>query len=124
MGFDTIDNVVSALSDLSDKKLLLAHSGGIDSSVLAHLLWKKKTAFSVAHCNFQLRGLESEADQAAIENWCKKHQVPFFCKRIDLDAIKKKSKQGTQEAARTARYDWFEELRLLHQFDIRSEERR
>jgi len=118
VGFDTIDNVLSALSPLSDKKLLLAHSGGIDSSVLAHLLLKKKTAFSVAHCNFQLRGSESEADQAAIENWCKKHQVPFFCKRIDLIAIKKKNKKGTQEAARTARYDWFEELRLLHQFDI------
>lgn len=118
VGTNTFDKVLSALSELKSEKILLAHSGGIDSSVLAQLLWANKITFSVAHCNFQLRGSESEADQAWVEDWCKIHQVPFFCKRLDLKALKKENKQGTQEAARKARYDWFEELRILHHFDV------
>ena len=63
---------------LSGKRLLLAHSGGLDSSVLAHLLLKAGLNFSVAHCNFQLRASESEADMKFVEAWCREHSIPFF----------------------------------------------
>ena len=52
MGMNTWD---LKLDELKDKHLLLAHSGGLDSSVLAFILLREKIQFSVAHCNFQLR---------------------------------------------------------------------
>ena len=118
MDIITIDHVLQSLTEFRGKKLLLAHSGGIDSSVLAQLLKVKNIPFSVAHCNFQLRGRESELDQAWVEQWCDAHQIPFFCKRFDLNITKKKLKQGTQEAARTERYSWFDELRTSYHFDF------
>ena len=66
-------------SPLRGKRLLLAHSGGgVDSSVLAHLLLQADLDFSVAHCNFQLRGAESDQDASFVKNWCQQHQIPFF----------------------------------------------
>ena len=63
---------------LKNKKSLLAVSGGVDSIVLANLLLEASVDFSVAHCNFQLRGSESDDDFFFVEKWCQKHSIPFF----------------------------------------------
>lgn len=98
------------LDELQDKQLLLAHSGGLDSSVLAHILLKEKIHFSVAHCNFQLRGEESDKDLVFVKNWCDDNKIPFYAKVFDTKIYKEKHKLSTQEAARELRYDWFYSL--------------
>ena len=66
------------LTALSGKRFLLAHSGGLDSCVLANLLLEASVDFSVAHCNFQLRGSQSDDDFFFVEKWCQEHNIPFF----------------------------------------------
>ena len=68
------------LNHLKNKSVLLAHSSGVDSCVLAHVFLNKKINFSVAHCNFQLRGEESYNDLLFVKDWCKKNKIPFFIK--------------------------------------------
>ncbi len=118
MEFDQIKNTLQDLLSLADQKLLLAHSGGVDSSVLAELLLVNKIPFAVAHCNFQLRAEASDADEQFVVGWCTSHDIPFFTKHFDTINIKKQSKQSTQLAARSLRYQWFEELREVHDFEL------
>ena len=112
----TLDPIRKTLMGLAQEKLLLAHSGGIDSSVLAHLLLTEKIPFSVAHCNFQLREKESDEDAFFVKNWCEVNQIRHHAKRFDTLQYKIEHKLGTQEAARTLRYQWFESLREIHDY--------
>jgi tRNA(Ile)-lysidine synthase len=89
------------------KKLLLAVSGGVDSVVLFDIFYFLKINFSVAHCNFNLRGEESNQDQKFVENLSKKYDIEFFTKNFFLEKISRKS---TQMIAREMRYNWFFEL--------------
>ena len=118
MKFDEIKNTRQDLSGLADQKLLLAHSGGVDSSVLAQLLLEECISFAVAHCNFQLRAGASDADEEFVKDWCKSHDIPFLIKRFDTTTFKKQHKQSTQLAARNLRYQWFKELREKHGFTL------
>ncbi len=101
------------LPEWRQKKILLAHSGGIDSSVLAHLLKDLSCDFAVAHCNFQLRAADSEADHLLVQNWCKENNIPFFSMRFVLP----KTEASIQGKARDLRYDWFDALQELYGFD-------
>jgi tRNA(Ile)-lysidine synthase len=92
------------LLNLNDK-FLLALSGGIDSMVLAHLLWKGGFNFEAAHCNFQLRGDESDTDESFVKQWCAEHNVVVHTKRFRLNL-----NENVQQAARDSRYQWFFEL--------------
>ena len=103
---------------LSGKQLLLAHSGGLDSSVLAHLLLKAGLNFSVAHCNFQLRASESEADMKFVEAWSREHSIPFFCVKFATEIHKEFYKKSIQVSARDLRYDWFYSLMEVYEFDF------
>ena len=116
MKFEEIKNTLQDLSGHPNINLLLAHSGGVDSSVLANLLLSKKIRFSVAHCNFKLRNKDSDADEKFVMGWCNKHNIPFFTKCFDIKFYKKENKQSTQIAARNLRYEWFKELRKTHGF--------
>ena len=98
---------------LHSKKLLVAVSGGVDSMVLLDLLRELLDELAVAHCNFQLRGQDSAQDEQLVESYCKRHQLTCHIKRFDT----KLPKQSTQMAARTLRYDWFEELCLSNNYD-------
>ncbi len=93
---------------LHDKKCLLALSGGVDSMVLAHLLLKHPINFSVAHANFQLRGMDSEADQTLVEDFCNQHQIPCFVQSFDTLTYAEQQGISIQMAARELRYQWFE----------------
>lgn len=92
--------------------ILLAISGGIDSMVMLHRLLDEHgaEALAVAHCNFKLRGEESEGDYRFVEEECVRLKVAFHLKEFDTSAYAAEHGVGTQEAARDLRYSWFKEL--------------
>ncbi|WP_298140797.1 tRNA lysidine(34) synthetase TilS [Flavobacterium sp.] len=106
---------------LKEKRLLLATSGGIDSMVLVHLLHQLNYNFAVAHCNFQLRGEESDADENFVINQVSilSHRAQPRCFTIKFDTKKFASDYNLsiQLAARKLRYDWFYELLEKEKFD-------
>ena len=92
-------------------KLLLTVSGGVDSVVLCELCKQAGYEFSIAHCNFQLRGDDSERDENFVRQLAEKYGVAFYAVTFDTKRIAKERKISTQEAARELRYHWFEEIR-------------
>ena len=90
-----------------DGHFVLAVSGGADSVVLAHLLKGAGINFEIAHCNFKLRGAESDRDEAFVKNLAATLDVPFSCKHFDTEAYATAHKISIQEAARDLRYAWF-----------------
>lgn len=97
-----------------DQPFLLAMSGGADSTVLAVLLKSIGVAFYVAHVNYQLRGEESNRDEAFVSSFCSEHAIPCRIKRVDTIQYKNETGLSTQVAARKIRYDWFDQLRKDH----------
>lgn len=89
---------------------LLACSGGVDSVVLAHLCAKSGLDFAIAHCNFGLRGSESDGDETFVENLAKDLGKTFFVTHFDTADYVKKHKVSVLMAARELRYNWFFEL--------------
>lgn len=102
---------------LWQKKNILAISGGIDSVVLAHLLHGLDIPFLMAHCNFQLRGEESEGDQRFVVALSHQLSAPLAVKRFETKAYGKAHGLNTQLAARVLRYEWFETLRKEKGYD-------
>jgi tRNA(Ile)-lysidine synthase len=91
-------------------KLLLAVSGGVDSVVLCELCKQAGYDFTIAHCNFQLRGEESERDEQFVKKLGDKYNVNVEVKKFETEGYAAKHKLSIQEAARVLRYEWFEEL--------------
>src|SRR3982751_3454543 len=94
----------------ANQKLLLAASGGVDSVVLCELCRQSGFDFVIAHCNFQLRGEESDRDQKFVESLGKKFGTEVFTRRFDTEQYAAVKKLSIQEAARELRYRWFYEL--------------
>ncbi|WP_438711650.1 tRNA lysidine(34) synthetase TilS [Aquimarina muelleri] len=111
------DHIITNFPFLSRSKLLIACSGGLDSIALVRLLHILEIDFSIAHCNFKLRGKESDGDERFIIKLAEKLQFPVF--RIDFDTKKyaTEHKLSIQMAARELRYDWFKKLATEHGFD-------
>ena len=95
--------------------LLLAVSGGADSVVLCELCFQAGFYFEIAHCNFQLRGEESERDEKYVRSLSEKYAAPIFVKKFDTIEYAEKNKLSIQVAARELRYAWFEELLGIEQ---------
>lgn len=93
-----------------DDHILLAVSGGIDSMVMAELFHRAGYKFAIAHCNFGLRGSESNQDEAFVGSMADSYNVPFFVKNFKTREYAGFNKISVQMAARTLRYEWFEEL--------------
>src|SRR3954469_19189386 len=90
--------------------LLLVVSGGIDSVVLTDLVHKAGFHFTIAHCNFKLRGEESERDEAFVRALAQQYSKPIVVQAFNTKEYALQHKISIQEAARNLRYDWFEEL--------------
>jgi tRNA(Ile)-lysidine synthase len=97
--------------------LLVGVSGGIDSVVLIDLLNRAGMAFAVAHCNFQLRGAESDQDERFVRELSESYGKLCFCKTFDTKEYAGENGISIEMAARELRYDWFEEVRRTHHFD-------
>ena len=93
------------LIDDSDR-VLVAASAGVDSSVLCHLFKKLNIDFGIAHCNFRLRGNESEADEIFIKKLAAQLCVPCYTVFFDTVQYAKTHNQSVQLAARELRYEW------------------
>jgi len=95
-------------------KVIVAVSGGIDSSTLLDLLVKERDAFGiglvVAHFNHQLRGAESDGDEQQVRHRSSFYGLDFFVERANTAEYARHMKMGIQEAARALRYDFFENL--------------
>lgn len=115
------ENFKSHLSNnlpfLFGKKLLLATSGGLDSMVMAHLFKSLNFEFALAHCNFQLRGKESNEDQIFVQNYAEANGISVFITQFDTQSFANNNKLSTQVAARELRYKWFYELLEKENFD-------
>lgn len=98
-------------------RVLLGVSGGIDSVVMMHLFLQAGWPVGVAHCNYQLRGGESEGDRDFVRSLAEKYQVPFYEKRFDTQEYAREHGLSIQMAARRLRYRWFEQLRQDKGYD-------
>lgn len=112
--FLTFSNNLNLFS--ASDKVLLAVSGGIDSVTMVYLFKEARLDISVAHCNFGLRGSESDEDEKFVENLAKELQIPFFVKHFKTGEYADLQKLSIQMAARELRYNWFENLSCAHKF--------
>ncbi len=103
---------------LNGKKLLLATSGGLDSMVMLDFFHKLKFEIAIAHCNFQLRGIESFEDQNFVQNYAETNSIKLFLTQFDTQAFANDYKLSTQVAARELRYSWFYELLETENYDF------
>jgi tRNA(Ile)-lysidine synthase len=105
--------------DLCSKgdRILLAVSGGIDSVVMAHLFSSAGFECAIAHCNFQLRGEDSDLDESFVRSLADSLKMPVFVKRFDVEAEMKERNISLQMAARDLRYAWFDLLLKEHHLD-------
>lgn len=101
----------------ADDRILLAVSGGIDSVVMAHLFKEAGYDCCLAHCNFQLRGDDSERDESFVRSLAAYLEFPIMIKRFDVEAEMKEHGISLQMAARDLRYTWFEDLMAQRSMD-------
>ena len=97
------------LFQLNDR-LVVAVSGGLDSVVLVDLCRRAGFNFTMAHCNFKLRGDESDRDEAFVRQLAAKIDCPLIVEQFDTQSWAEKHKHSIQEAARELRYNWFETM--------------
>ena len=121
-----------------DDRVLLALSGGVDSMVLAKLLLLSQqttdnrqqdeptansqqpianSQLAFAHCNFHLRGDDSDRDELFVTAFAKENNIPIYIKHFDTEAYAKENSLSIEMAARELRYAWFKELKEIHNFN-------
>ena len=100
-------------------KVLLAVSGGIDSMYMAERAPElfPGASFAVCHCNFRLRGDESDGDEAFVRDWCARKGMPLFVKSFPTADFARQNDLSIEMAARELRYSWFGELCSSKGFD-------
>lgn len=101
-----------------DDKLLLTVSGGVDSMVLMSLTAAMGYKFGVAHCNFQLRGEESDEDEALVRREAARYGAEFYNIRFDTEAEMERTGESMEMAARRLRYAWFGRLSEEHGYNV------
>jgi tRNA(Ile)-lysidine synthase len=104
------EHIKEHFPNLFQEKFLLACSGGLDSVVLAHLCSRSGLDFTLAHCNFKLRGKESETDEKFVQELAVKLGKSVVTKHFDTLDYARSKKISVQMAARALRYEWFTTL--------------
>ena len=92
-------------------KVIVALSGGADSTALLDVLHRLGYTCIAAHCNFHLRGEESMRDERHVRAFCKQQDIVLYVKDFDTTTYAASHKLSIEMAARELRYAWFEELR-------------
>ena len=92
-------------------RLILAVSGGADSMVMLKLFQQSGYGFCVAHCNFKLRGAESDGEEVFIRDYCGEHGIELFVQTFETREYAQLEGISIEMAARELRYNWFEQLR-------------
>ncbi len=110
-------HIKNDLPFLMKSKCLVAISGGVDSVVLTNLCNAMKLNISLAHCNFNLRGNESDADQDFVLQLAEDFDVGVYVEHFETEDYANKNQLSIQMAARELRYHWFEELMTQLKFD-------
>lgn len=105
-----ITHIDTVFPELKESSFLIACSGGVDSTVLAHLCHKADLTFALAHVNYQLRGAESDADTDFVASLAQEMGVPYYNTSFDTATLKTEEKGSLQQIARELRYSWFKEL--------------
>ena len=108
------NNVLKKIKALKEKKFLVCMSGGLDSTVLAHLLLKNNFKISVAHVNYSLRGNESLKNEKFVRDFCKSNKLKLHLKKIREGEINK----SIQIETRKIRYDWFKKVLIQFNYDL------
>ena len=98
-------------------KTLLAVSGGIDSMCMADIYSRTDEDYAIAHCNFHLRGEDSNADAELVQKWARTHGVRFFCADFDTAGYARENGISIEMAAREQRYAWFVFIAETQGFD-------
>lgn len=106
---------ISSLAPLSDK-LLLTVSGGVDSTVMLHLFLQTDYLIGIAHCNFKLRGKDSDEDELFVKQLAEKHNIPFYSISFETEEYAKELGISIQMAARELRYEWFRKIAQKHDY--------
>ena len=97
--------------------LLVAVSGGRDSMVLAEKVRRSGGPFAIAHCNFRLRGEDSDADEALVREWAARYGITCHVKAFETEACALRKGISIEMAARELRYRWFGELCREHGYE-------
>ncbi|MBU6159207.1 MAG: tRNA lysidine(34) synthetase TilS [Bacteroidetes bacterium] len=90
--------------------LIIALSGGVDSIVLVHLCHQLNYSVIIAHCNFQLRGEESNRDEEFVARFASEYKLPIHVRRFETEKEAAVRKLSIQETARVLRYEWLHQL--------------
>ena len=100
-----------------DDRVIVGLSGGMDSMTLIDVLLSLGYNCMAVHCNFHLRGEESERDAAFVEQWCESAKVGLVSVDFDTYRYAAEHKISIEMAARELRYKWFEDIRKEHHAD-------
>ena len=105
-----INNIQNDKIFFKKRSFTFSRKRGVDSVVLCELCKQAGFHFEIAHCNFQLRGEESERDETFVQSLGGKYETKVFIKKFDTEKYAAENKLSIQVAARELRYKWFDEL--------------
>ena len=105
--------------NLENKSILVAASGGVDSMVLIDILLQNSfiSKIGIAHCNFSLRGVESDEDENFLKEYATKEKIPLHSITFDTKKIATQKQKSIQLTARELRYDFFEKISKENNYD-------
>jgi tRNA(Ile)-lysidine synthase len=112
------NHIITNFPFLLKSRFFIAVSGGIDSMVLVHLFQHFRFEFGLLHCNFKLRGDESDADMRFIHDYAEANNLQLKIGFFETEKIAKEMKVSIQVAARELRYQWFYEQMVENNVDF------